>query len=134
MRRRRHPATQLAYALLRVPHKAVYPHPLQDRIEEHLREFPDACFTQHDISRVLRLGNGRVSNCGVDEALAKLTDLGIAERVREKPRTFRLKGSKAPVPALFVHPNSTHTGPYVGRPYGPFEKGPFFGLNLFINR
>jgi len=57
--------------------------------EEHLREFPDAAFTPHQVGKVLTRCAGAVAN-----ALDKLVSLGTVELATDKPRNYRL----APAP------------------------------------
>jgi len=64
---------------------ATRPGALRDLVEEHLRKFPDAAFTPHQVGKVLTRSAGAVAN-----ALDKLTALGTAEMVTDKPRTYRL--------------------------------------------
>jgi hypothetical protein len=69
---------------------ATRPGALRDLVEEHLRKFPDAAFTPHQIGKVLTRSAGAVAN-----ALDKLVSLGTAQMVTDKPRRYRL----APAPA-----------------------------------
>jgi hypothetical protein len=69
---------------------ATRPGALRDLVEEHLRKFPDAAFTPHQIGKVLERSAGAVAN-----ALDKLTGLGTAQMVTDKPRSYRL----GPAPA-----------------------------------
>jgi hypothetical protein len=64
---------------------ATRPGALRDLVEEHLRKFPDAAFTPHQVGKVLTRSAGAVAN-----ALDKLVSLGTAEMVTDKPRTYRL--------------------------------------------
>jgi hypothetical protein len=64
---------------------ATRPGALRDLVEEHLRKFPDAAFTPHQVGKVLTRSAGAVAN-----ALDKLVSLGIAQMVTEKPRSYRL--------------------------------------------
>jgi DprA winged helix domain len=64
---------------------ATRPGALRDLVEEHLRKFPDAAFTPHQVGKVLTRSAGAVAN-----ALDKLTGLGTAQMVTDKPRTYRL--------------------------------------------
>jgi hypothetical protein len=73
---------------------ATRPGALRDLVEEHLRKFPDATFTPHQVGKVLTRSAGAVAN-----ALDKLVSLGIAELVSDKPRSYRLIPA-APHPAL----------------------------------
>ena len=70
---------------------ATRPGGLRNLVEAHLRQFPDAAFTPHQIGKVLTRSSGAVAN-----ALDKLVSLGIAELASGKPRSYRL----APAPAL----------------------------------
>jgi hypothetical protein len=72
---------------------ATRPGALRDLVEEHLRKFPDAAFTPHQVGKVLTRSAGAVAN-----ALDKLVGLGTAEMVTDKPRTYRLAPA-APAPA-----------------------------------
>jgi hypothetical protein len=64
---------------------ATRPGALRDLVEEHLRKFPDTAFTPHQVGKVLTRSAGAVAN-----ALDKLTGLGIAQMVTDKPRTYQL--------------------------------------------
>ncbi len=64
---------------------ATRPGALRDLVEEHLRKFPDAAFTPHQVGKVLTRSAGAVAN-----ALDKLVSLGTAQMVTDKPRTYRL--------------------------------------------
>jgi hypothetical protein len=72
---------------------ATRPGGLRDLVEAHLRQFPGATFTPHQIGKVLTRSSGAVAN-----ALDKLVSLGIAELASGKPRSYRLAPA-APVPA-----------------------------------
>jgi hypothetical protein len=72
---------------------ATRPGALRDLVEEHLRTFPDATFTPHQIGKVLTRSAGAVAN-----ALDKLVSLGTAQMVTDKPRSYRLTPA-APDPA-----------------------------------
>ncbi len=72
---------------------ATRPGALRDLVEQHLRQFPDAAFTPHQIGTVLTRSSGAVAN-----ALDKLVSLGIAELASGKPRSYRLAPA-APAPA-----------------------------------
>ncbi len=72
---------------------ATRPGALRDLVEEHLRKFPDTAFTPHQVGKVLTRSAGAVAN-----ALDKLTSLGTAQMVTDKPRSYRL-ASAAPAPA-----------------------------------
>jgi hypothetical protein len=52
---------------------------------KHLRKFPDAAFTPHQVGKVLTRSAGAVAN-----ALDKLVSLGVAQMVTDKPRSYRL--------------------------------------------
>jgi len=58
---------------------------LRDLVEEHLRKFPDAAFTPHQVGKVLTRSVGAVAN-----ALDKLVSLDVAQMVTDKPRSYRL--------------------------------------------
>jgi len=64
---------------------AIRPGGLRDLVEQHLRTFPDAAFTPHQIGKVLARSSGAVAN-----ALDRLVSLGTAEMASDKPRTYRL--------------------------------------------
>jgi hypothetical protein len=64
---------------------ATRPGALRDLVEEHLRKFPDAAFTPHQVGKVLTRSAGAVAN-----ALDMLVSLCTAEMVTDKPRTYRL--------------------------------------------
>ena len=68
---------------------ATRPGALRDLVEEHLRKFPDAAFTPHQVGKVLTRSAGAVAN-----ALDKLTGLGTAQMVTDKPRTYRLAAAQ----------------------------------------
>ena len=70
---------------------ATRPGALRDLVEEHLRTFPDASFTPHQVGKVLERSAGAVAN-----ALDKLTALGTAQMVTDKPRSYRLAPAPAP--------------------------------------
>ena len=72
---------------------ATRPGALRDLVEEHLRKFPDAAFTPHQVGKVLTRFAGAVAN-----ALDKLAALGAAQMVSDKPRSYRLAPA-APAPA-----------------------------------
>ena len=72
---------------------ATRPGALRNLVEEHLRKFPDAVFTPHQVGKVLERSAGAVAN-----ALDKLTALGTAQMVTDKPRSYRLAPA-APAPA-----------------------------------
>ena len=74
---------------------ATRPGALRDLVEEHLRKFPDAAFTPHQVGKVLTRSAGAVAN-----ALDKLVSLGVAQMVTDKPRTYRL----APAPDVVGDP------------------------------
>ena len=75
----------------RPPAPATRPGALRDLVEEHLRQFPDAAFTPHQVGKVLTRSVGAVAN-----ALDKLTALGAAQTVTDKPRSYRLAPAPAP--------------------------------------
>jgi hypothetical protein len=64
---------------------ATRPGALRSLVEEHLRKFPDAAFTPHQVGKVLTRSAGAVAN-----ALDKLVSFGIAELVSDKPHSYRL--------------------------------------------
>jgi hypothetical protein len=70
---------------------ATRPGALRDLVEGHLRKFPEAAFTPHQVGKVLIRSAGAVAN-----ALDKLVSLGTAEMVTDKPRTYRLAAAPAP--------------------------------------
>ena len=72
---------------------AARPGALRDLVEEHLRKFPDATFTPHQIGKALTRSAGAVAN-----ALDELVSLGAAQMVTDKPRSYRLAPA-APAPA-----------------------------------
>ena len=72
---------------------AARPGALRDLVEEHLRKFPGTAFTPHQVGKVLTRSAGAVAN-----ALDKLTGLGVAQMVTDKPRSYRLAPA-APAPA-----------------------------------
>ena len=77
---------------------ATRPGALRDLVEEHLRKFPEAAFTPHQVGKVLTRSAGAVAN-----ALDKLVGLGTAEMVTDKPRTYRLA---APAPEAAPAPDA----------------------------
>jgi len=79
---------------------ATRPGALRDLVEEHLRKFPDAAFTPHQVGKVLTRSAGAVAN-----ALDKLVSLGVAQMVTDKPRTYRL-ATAAPAPDAPVAPEA----------------------------
>jgi hypothetical protein len=73
---------------------ATRPGGLRELVEEHLRKFPDASFTPHQVGKVLTRSSGAVAN-----ALDKLVSLGVAELAGDKPRSYRLAlAAPAPCP------------------------------------
>jgi hypothetical protein len=70
---------------------ATRPGALRDLVEEHLRQFPDTAFTPHQVGKVLTRSAGAVAN-----ALDKLTALGTAQMITDKPRSYRLAPAPAP--------------------------------------
>jgi hypothetical protein len=70
---------------------ATRPGALRDLVEEHLRKFPEAAFTPHQVGKVLTRSAGAVAN-----ALDKLVSLGVAQMVTDKPRSYRLAPAPAP--------------------------------------
>jgi hypothetical protein len=82
---------------------ATRPGALRDLVEEHLRKFPDTAFTPHQVGKVLTRSAGAVAN-----ALDKLTALGTAQMVTDKPRTYRLAlASPAPAPDATGEPGAS---------------------------
>jgi hypothetical protein len=71
---------------------ATRPGALRDLVEDHLRKFPDTAFTPHQVGKVLTRSAGAVAN-----ALDKLTALGTAQMVTDKPRSYRLGPAPAAV-------------------------------------
>ena len=72
-------------------------------VEEHLRKVPDAAFTPHQVGKVLTRSAGAVAN-----ALDKLTALGTAQMVTDKPRTYRLApAAAAPAPDAADDPGTS---------------------------
>ncbi|MGW0734478.1 MarR family transcriptional regulator [Streptomyces sp. NPDC002851] len=61
------------------------PGALRDMVIDHLKAHPGEAFTATRIGRVLERSSGAVAN-----ALDKLVRQGIAERVTERPRTYRM--------------------------------------------
>ena len=80
---------------------ATRPGALRDLVEEHLRKFPEAAFTPHQVGKVLTRSAGAVAN-----ALDKLVSLGTAEMVTDKPRTYRLAPA-APAPDAVGDPGTS---------------------------
>jgi hypothetical protein len=73
---------------------ATRPGALRDLVEEHLRTFPGTAFTPHQVGKVLTRSAGAVAN-----ALDKLTALGTAQMVTDKPRAYQLApATPAPAP------------------------------------
>lgn len=72
---------------------ATRPGALRDLVEEHLRAYPEAASTPHQAAKVLTRSARAVAN-----ALHKLTSLGTADLVTDKPRAYRLI-TAAPAPA-----------------------------------
>ena len=84
---------------------ATRPGALRGLVEDHLRKFPDAAFTPHQVGKVLTRSAGAVAN-----ALDKLVSLGVAQMVTDKPRTYRLAPaapSAPPVRVPAVYPGCT---------------------------
>jgi len=82
---------------------ATRPGALRDLVEEHLRKFPDAAFTPHQVGKVLTRSAGAVAN-----ALDKLVSLGVAQMVTDKPRSYRLApAGPAPAPDAVGDPGTT---------------------------
>jgi hypothetical protein len=84
---------------------------LRDLVQQHLRTFPDAAFTPHQIGKVLSRSAGAVAN-----ALDKLVSLGTAELACDKPRSYRLAPTvPAPGPDLVGSgPDGAQATPCVG--------------------
>jgi hypothetical protein len=80
---------------------ATRPGGLRDLVEGHLRQFPEAAFTPHQIGKVLTRSAGAVAN-----ALDKLTALGAAQLVTDKPRTYQLAPA-APAPGAAGGPDTS---------------------------
>jgi hypothetical protein len=80
---------------------ATRPGALRDLVEEHLRKFPDTAFTPHQVGKVLTRSAGAVAN-----ALDKLTGLGTAQMVTDKPRTYQLAPA-APAPDAVGDPGTS---------------------------
>jgi hypothetical protein len=70
---------------------ATRPGGLRDLVEQHLRKFPDAAFTPHQVGKVLARSSGAVAN-----ALDKLVSPGVAELACDKPRSYRLAPATGP--------------------------------------
>jgi hypothetical protein len=86
---------------------ATRPGGLRDLVEAHLRQFPGATFTPHQIGKVLTRSSGAVAN-----ALDKLVSLGIAELASGKPRSYRLApAAPAPAPHDSGNPGTTEATP-----------------------
>jgi hypothetical protein len=77
---------------------ATRPGALRDLVEDHLRKFPAAAFTPHQVGKVLTGSTGAVAN-----ALDKLVSLGVAQMVTDKPRTYWL----APAPDAAGDPGTS---------------------------
>jgi len=73
---------------------ATRPGALRDLVEEHLRKFPDAAFTPHQVGKVLTRSASAVAN-----ALDKLVSLGVAQMITDKPRTYQLATADQDAPA-----------------------------------
>jgi predicted transcriptional regulator len=58
---------------------------LRQMVIDHLRAHPDEAFTATKISRVIERSSGAIAN-----ALVTLTNKGLAEKVSDKPLTYRL--------------------------------------------
>ena len=85
---------------------ATRPGALRNLVAEHLRTFPDTTFTPHQVGKVLTRSAGAVAN-----ALDKLTGLGTAQMVTDKPRSYRLARA-TPAPDLADDPGtSAETAP-----------------------
>jgi len=63
---------------------------LREKVLGHLRDYPDASFTPHEIHKVLGNSSGAIAN-----ALDTLVKHGGAELATEKPRRFRLAAAAA---------------------------------------
>jgi hypothetical protein len=81
---------------------------LRDLVEDHLRKFPDAAFTPHQVGKVLTRSAGAVAN-----ALDKLVSLGTAQMIIDKPCSYRLApAAPAPGPDAASRPGtSTEAAP-----------------------
>ena len=71
------------------------PRALRDLVEEHLRKFPDAAFTPHQVGKVLTRSAGAVAN-----ALDKFVSLDVAQMVTGKPRSYRLAPPPSHLPGV----------------------------------
>lgn len=63
---------------------------LHGQVEDHLREHPATEFSPVEIANKLRRSSGAVAN-----ALDKLTETGVTERTRDKPKRYRLTADAA---------------------------------------
>jgi hypothetical protein len=77
---------------------ATRPGALRDLVEDHLRKCPETAFTPHQIGKVLTRSAGAVAN-----ALDKLTTLGTAQLITDKPRSYQL----TPAPDTAGDPGTT---------------------------
>ncbi|WP_062204471.1 hypothetical protein [Streptomyces sp. NBRC 109706] len=80
-------------------HTRLAPGQLRKMVVEHLKAYPDSEFTATAISRVIGRSSGAIAN-----ALATLTEQGIAQQVSPAPRRYRLaddvpSSARAAVPA-----------------------------------
>ncbi|UED86342.1 hypothetical protein [Streptomyces profundus] len=66
-------------------HPRLAPGQLRKMVVEHLNAYPDSEFTATAISRVIGRSSGAIAN-----ALATLTEQGIAQQVSPAPRRYRL--------------------------------------------
>ncbi|MGW2651629.1 hypothetical protein ACWC2T_43860 [Streptomyces sp. NPDC001393] len=81
------PTTESATAATQVgERKRLAPGALRQLVIDHLRAHPDEAFTATRISRVIEKSSGAIAN-----ALDKLVKEGIAKRVSDRPRTYRLE-------------------------------------------
>lgn len=63
---------------------------LRQMVIDHLQAHPGEAFTATRISRVIEKSSGAIAN-----ALATLTQQGIAEQVSDKPRTYRVAAAES---------------------------------------
>jgi hypothetical protein len=81
---------------------ATRPGALCDLVEEHLRKFPDASFTPHQVGKVLERSAGVVAN-----ALDKLTALNTAQMITDKPSQLPSSSFAAPAPDAAADPGTS---------------------------
>jgi hypothetical protein len=83
------------------------PGALRDLVEEYLRKFPGTAFPPHQVGKVLERSAGAVAN-----ALDKLTALGTAQMITDKPRSYRLAPATPAAPEAARDPGtSAETAP-----------------------